>query len=198
MRIRRSSGPRRPASGRGDSTLPVDVKVESLRTDLRLQGGIDLSYDPKEPGGKMDEPDFAPMGDIYKLESQVAYTVVLDGQNKVKAIKGTEKLRKKRPGSTPSREQVRSLIEAAPLKAQFEQEHRNLPDGPVKPGESWERTEIVGFRRPAAQFPQEIRVRGHRETRGQDARQDHGQGPRGQMPARTPRQLRPSRRPRAT
>ena len=71
------------------------MKVESLRTTLRLQGGIDLSFDSSKPGGKIDEPDFASLGEIYKLESQVAYTVVLDGQNKVKAIEGTEKLREK-------------------------------------------------------------------------------------------------------
>jgi Family of unknown function (DUF6263) len=131
---------------RGDATLPVDMRVESLKTTLRLQGGIDLSFDSSKPGGKIDDPEFAPLRDIYKLESQVAYTVVLDGQNKVKAIEGTEALRDKAARLDPiAREQVRSLIEAGPLKAQFEQEHRFLPDGPARPGESWERTETVDY-----------------------------------------------------
>jgi hypothetical protein len=139
----------RTGKRRGDATLPVAVKVESLKTTLRLQGGIDLTYDSSKPGGKIDEPDFAPLGDLYKLESQVAYTVVLDGQNKVKAIEGTEALRDKAARLDPiAQEQVRSLIEAGPLKAQFEQEHRFLPDGPVKPGESWERTETVEYGGP--------------------------------------------------
>jgi Family of unknown function (DUF6263) len=131
---------------RGDATLPVDMRVESLKTTLRLQGGIDLSYDSSKPGGKIEESDYALLGEIYKLESQVAYTVVLDGQNKVKAIEGTEALRDKAARLDPiAREQVRSLIEAGPLKAQFEQEHRFLPDGPARPGESWERTETVDY-----------------------------------------------------
>ena len=134
---------------RGDSSLPVDVKVESLRTTLRLQGGIDLSYDSSKPGGKIDEPDFAPLGDLYKLESQVAYTVLLDGQNKVKAIEGADQLQEKAGKLDPiAKEQIRGLIEADRLKAQFEQEHRNLPEGPAKPGESWERTEVVEYGGP--------------------------------------------------
>ena len=142
------------------------MKVESLKTTLRLQGGIDLSYDSSKPGGKIDEPDFASLGDLYKLESQVAYTVVLDGQNKVKAIEGTEKLREKAGKLDPiAREQVRSLIEAGPLKAQFEQEHRNLPDGPAKPGESWERTEIVEYGGPPLSFRKKYEYAGT-EKRG--------------------------------
>ncbi len=137
---------------RGDSTLPVEVKVESLRTTLRLQGGIDLSFDSSKPGGKIDEPDYASIGDPYKIESQVAYTVVLDGQGKVKAIEGAEKLREKAKAAKLdpiAQEQVRGLIEADRLKARFEQDHRTLPDGPAKPGDSWERTEALEVGGPA-------------------------------------------------
>ena len=139
-----STGKRRP-----DATLPVDVKVESLKTTLRVQGGIDLSFDSAKPGGPIDEPDFAPMGEIYRLESQVAYTVVLDGQNKTKAIEGADKLREKAAKLDPiAREQVRGLVEADQIKARFEQDHRYLPDAPAKPGDSWERTELVEFGGP--------------------------------------------------
>ena len=142
-----SIGKRRP-----DSTQPIDVKIESLKTTLRLQGGIDLSFDSSKPGGKMDEPDFASLGDLYKFESQVAYTVVLDAQNKVKAIEGTEKLQEKAKAAkldSLAHEQVRGLIDPDRLKTRFEQEHRNLPEAPTKPGDSWERTETVEFGGPA-------------------------------------------------
>src|SRR5262245_58393063 len=80
---------------RSDSHLPVAVKVESLRVDLRLQGGIDLSYDSSKPDARIADPDLAPFGELYKLESRVAYTVVLDDRNRVKAVEGTEALRRK-------------------------------------------------------------------------------------------------------
>ncbi len=134
---------------RGDSTLPVDVKVESLRSELRLQGGIDLKFDSSKPDARFGESDFAPLADLYKLESQVAYTVLLDGQNKVKAVEGTGNLEEKASKlDAIARAQILGRIAADRLKAQFEQEHRNLPDGPVKPGESWDRTEIVEYGGP--------------------------------------------------
>ncbi len=129
---------------RGDSTLPVAVKVESLRVELRLQGGIDLTFDSKKPDTKIDDPDLAALIDAYKLESAVAYTVMLDKQDHVKAVEGTEKLREQAAKLDPiTRELVRGRIEADRIEIQFEQEHRNLPDGPVKPGESWESTEVI-------------------------------------------------------
>ena len=74
----------------------------------------------------------------------MAYTVVLDKQDQVKAIEGTEKLREKAGKlDAIAREQVRGRIEPDRLKTQFEQEHGNLPDTPAKPGEWWERTEVV-------------------------------------------------------
>src|SRR3954447_11212683 len=138
---------------RGDSSLPVEVKVESLRAELRFHGGTRLTFDSRQPDAKIDNPDFAPLVDIYKLESQAAYTVVLDGQNHVKAIEGTEKLIEKAGRlDEVSREQIRSRIEPDPLKVQFEQEHRNLPDGPTRPGESWERIEVADFGGQALRF----------------------------------------------
>jgi hypothetical protein len=156
---------------RGDGMLPVEVKVESLRATLRLQGGIDLSFDSSKPGGKIDEPDYAPQGDLYKLASQVAYTVVLDGQNKVKAIEGAEKLQEKAKAAkldAIAHEQVRGLIEAGPLKDRFEQEHRNLPDGPARPGESWERTEAVDYGGPTLSVRKKYEYTGT-EKRGDKA-----------------------------
>ncbi len=38
---------------------------------------------------------------------------------------------------------LRSRLAAATLKAEFEQALGALPDGPAKPGEPWERTEVV-------------------------------------------------------
>jgi hypothetical protein len=131
---------------RGDSTLPVEMKVESLRVDLRVQGGIDLKFDSKKPDARIDDPDLALVLDPYKVESASAYTVVLDKDDKVKAIEGMEMLREKaRSLDAIAREQIRGRIEADRLKAQFEQEHRNLPDTPARPGEWWERTELIDY-----------------------------------------------------
>jgi hypothetical protein len=151
---------------RGDSSLPVEVKVRSLRVDLGLHGGSRLTFDSTKPDPKIDDPDFAPLVELFQLESTVAYTVVLDGQGKVKAIEGTEPLREKAARlDAIAREQLRSRIEPDRLKAQFEQEHRNLPDGPVRPGESWERAETLDFGGQALSFRKKYEYAGT-EKRG--------------------------------
>ena len=151
---------------RDDSSLPVEVKTRSLRATMGFHGGTRLTFDSTKPDAKLDDPEFAPLIELYKLESAVAYTVVLDGQGKVKAIEGIEPLREKAARlDAIAREQIRSRIEPDRLKAQFEQEHRNLPDGPVRPGESWERTETLDSGGQALSFRKKYEYAGT-EKRG--------------------------------
>jgi hypothetical protein len=127
-----------------DSSLPVEEKVESLHVDLRLPGGIDLTYDSKDPNAKIDNPQLAFLGDVFKLVSEISYTVVLDAQNKVKAVEGTEKIMEKAEKLDDLvRDSIRGAVNPDKTKARFEQEHRNLPDVLARPGEPWERTETM-------------------------------------------------------
>ncbi len=128
----------------GDSTLPVREKVESLRTELTIPGGVQISYDSKDPNFKIDNEQLKFLEDVFKLASEAAYTVVLDGKNKVKAVEGTEKLLEKAEKLNELvRGALRSQFQADKLKAKFEQSHANLPDVLARPGEPWERTESL-------------------------------------------------------
>jgi hypothetical protein len=127
---------------RSDSTLPVESKNESLRLELSAVGGINITYDSKEPDAKIDNPDLAFLGDVFKLSGELAYTVVLEGANKVKAIEGLEKFQEKADKlDEKARGLVRNELDADKLKKTFEQSYRNLPDVLARPGESWERNE---------------------------------------------------------
>jgi hypothetical protein len=129
---------------RGDASLPVTSKVESVRTELTLPGGINIAFDSSNPNAKIEPEPVAFLGEVFKLASEISYTLVLDAQNKVKAIEGTEKLLEKADKLSPQgRDAIRSQLEADKLKRQFEQSHRNLPDVLARPGEPWERDEIV-------------------------------------------------------
>jgi hypothetical protein len=129
---------------RADATLPVAVKVESLRERQRLPGGLDVNYDSKDAVAKVANSDLDFFKDLYKVEGQVAYTVVLDGKNKVKAIEGADVLRERVDRLDPSAAiLIRSRMAADTLKQDFEQSLGVLPDGSVKPGASWERTEAI-------------------------------------------------------
>src|SRR5262249_10457037 len=128
---------------RGDSGVPVVEKVESLRSELSAPGGVTVTFDSSDPGAKIDERvEF--LGEVFKLASQSSYTVVLDESNKLKAIEGAEKLREKAEKlSPPAQEILKSQFEADKLKRDFEQELRRLPDVLVRPGDTWDRTEIL-------------------------------------------------------
>ena len=129
---------------RTDSNTPVERKTESFRAQISLPGGINLTYDSNDPNAKIDNPPLAFLGDLFKLASEVVYTVVLDDQNKVKAIEGTEKLQEKADKlDATARDLIRSQFESDKLKRSFEQELRILPDVLARPGEPWERTEIL-------------------------------------------------------
>ena len=129
---------------RDDSSLPVEQKVESLKIELSLPMGLSVNYDSSDPNAKIDNPQLAFLEEVFKLSAESAYTVVLDNQNKVKAIEGSEKLLEKADKlSDQAKSAVRSRLQADALKKAFEQELRHLPDVLARPGESWERTEVL-------------------------------------------------------
>jgi hypothetical protein len=129
---------------RSDGSVPVVEKVEAMRVDLSIPGGINIVYDSSDPNTKIDNPAVEFLGDVFKLVSEAVYTIVLDDQNKIKAIEGSEKLLEKADKLVqPARELIRSHFEADTLKRDFEQELRRLPDVLARPGDSWDRTEIA-------------------------------------------------------
>jgi hypothetical protein len=126
----------------GDKTLPIQEKVASIRSDMTLPGVGQITYDSKDPKAKIDNELLKGLEEVFKLASQAAYTVVLDANNKVKAIEGTEKLLEKADQiDPPFRDVIRSQFQADKLKAKFEQAHDDLPEVLARPGEPWERTE---------------------------------------------------------
>ena len=128
---------------RADGGLPIEEKVDSLRIDLAIPGGIKVNYDSSDPNAKIDNPDLAFLAEAFNLVAETVYTVVLDSANKVKAVEGAEKLLEKADKlSQQARDVIRSHLETDRLKQDFEQELGNVPDIVTRPGESWERSEV--------------------------------------------------------
>jgi hypothetical protein len=128
---------------RTDSSVPVTSAVESLHVDLTTAVG-NITFDSKDPDAKIENAQLAFLGEVFKLASETVYTLVLDAQNKVKAVEGTEKLLEKADKLDPqARDAIRSQIESDKIKQKFEQSHRNLPDVLARTGEPWERDETV-------------------------------------------------------
>ena len=66
-RRRRSSSRRSIGKRAGDSTLPIQEKVESLRTELTIPGGIQITYDSKDPDAKIDNEQLKFLEDVFKF-----------------------------------------------------------------------------------------------------------------------------------
>ncbi len=129
---------------RADLTLPIETKVESLRAEISLPGEDEMTYDTTDPKATINAPGFAFLGDILKLNAEAGYTVVLDGNNKVKAIEGTDALQEKIGKLDPrTQDLVRGEFEAETFKKIAEQRFQFLPDVLARQGEPWERTEIL-------------------------------------------------------
>lgn len=127
-----------------DGTLPVEQKIESLRVQLALPGGLNVSYDSTDPNNtKIENEAIAFLGDVFKALVGVTYTVVLDDHNKVKFVQGTEAFDAKLEGMKPqAASALRGRLSADRIKKAFEQHYANLPSVLAREGEPWETTEV--------------------------------------------------------
>ena len=125
-----------------DGTLPITRKIESIKATLDLPGGIEVRYDSAEPDAKIDNPQLAFLGDVYKLLLGSSHTFVLDETGKVKFVEGTEKDLGKLEGLDPKVSALlKKQLQSETLQRRFEQIHASLPETGVKPGDTWERIE---------------------------------------------------------
>jgi hypothetical protein len=130
---------------RDDKTLPIEEQVQFLRDEYTFPGGIKLTLDSSDPKIKIDNRELTFLGDVFKLESTIAFTIVLDKETKVKAIEGIEKLKEKagKLDNLIAREEFQNEIGIDRLKTKFEQLIHSFPDVVARTGEPWERTEIL-------------------------------------------------------
>ena len=161
---------------RADSMVPVEEKVESLRRSFRCQVAMVISYDSKDPQAKIDNPQLAFLVDLYKLVSQIAYTVVLDGQNKVKAIEGTEPLLEKANALNDlAKQSIRSRLDAQHLKTSLSNHTATCQTSWLVPENRGTNREARYWWRPDTDLPQEIRIRRQREAWKCHPREDQRQ-----------------------
>jgi hypothetical protein len=135
----RAVGKRKP-----DGTLPIIETIESIKAQIELPGGVNIAFDSSNPDAKIDNAQLAFLGDVFKALTGAAYTIVLDPQNKVKFVEGTEALEAKFAGLDQSAATVlKGRMSTERLKKVFEQSHGNLPEVLARPGEPWEATEMM-------------------------------------------------------
>jgi hypothetical protein len=132
-------GQRRP-----DGNLPIDESIDAIRADVSLPGGITIAFDSAKPDEAPAEPPFNTLVDAMKALVGASWTVVLDKDGKVAGVEGAEKVLDKAQQISPEvAETMKGRFSAESLKRSTTEQYQRLPDVSVKPGDTWNRTEVT-------------------------------------------------------
>ena len=116
-----------------DGTLKIEEKTESLQTEVTLPG-VSIQFDSANPDKKAAVEQLEPILDIFRAVLRLPITIELDANNQLKAVKLPEGEFEKLS------EAAQSHFNPESLKKAVEQAMAYLPDGPVKKGDTWERS----------------------------------------------------------
>jgi len=141
LTTRRSIGARRP-----DGNLPIRQSLEAMKNQISLPGGVTISFDSAKPDAKPDNPQLAFFHDVFKVLLGLNYTIVLDKEQRVAAVEGTEQVQAKANDLNPmAAALLKGELNPDKFKQEFEEELGSLPPILVREGETWDRTTVKQF-----------------------------------------------------
>lgn len=131
---------------RPDGNTPVQETIESIKTQLELPGGINLTIDSEDngeaPEGEL--PQLAQVRDVVKALAGATYTVVIDKDGKVvaveageNALKNTDKL------DAAAVAELKKRFSPQRIQKESAEAYGMFPDILVREGEPWERVETL-------------------------------------------------------
>ena len=117
-----------------DGTLPVQSKIETLQTEIKLPMGLTINFDSGSPDKKAENPLLEPLMDVFRAAAKTSWTMILDKTNQLKTVESNEKI----PEGISA--DFKSQFDPAKRKEAIAQALANLPDKPVNKGDKWVRT----------------------------------------------------------
>lgn len=118
--------------------IPVKVKFESMQANLSLPGGFNVNYDSANPHPAQEGP-LAFVTEIFRAMSGAVLTYHLDQSNAVVAVEGTQEVINS--VSAQAATFLKADLEQEVLAKEINQQNARYPEGPVKVGDTWQRTE---------------------------------------------------------
>jgi hypothetical protein len=131
---------------RADGSIPVVETIESVKSQIELPGGVNLTFDSDAKGdeGGDEPPPLKQARQIVRALGGASYTVVMDKDGKVAAIEGAERAVPKADTLDPgTADQIKKRFNAERLKKESVEEFSLFPDILLRQGEPWERTETM-------------------------------------------------------
>ena len=126
-----------------DGSLEVREKFESFQVELMLPGGITLVFDSSNPDAKADDPALQFLLDVYRNIARANFTTTVDKDDQILSVECDTDLLE---GLSPMAAQlVEGQLDPERLKKEATQQRNRLPDGPVSPGDTWDRTQEVSL-----------------------------------------------------
>lgn len=127
---------------RSDGSLPVAIRVDAIKIQLNLPGGLQFQYDSKAPEPEKADDQLAFLREIFELIAGSSYTVVVDKDGQAVAVEGLDDLlQKSEQLSPPARDMLKGRLDVEQIKAQVAEQHEKYPKDPVREGDTWKRTE---------------------------------------------------------
>lgn len=117
-----------------DGTLKVEDQISSLQSDISLPGGLKLNFDSGNPNKEASIPQLEPILEVFRAICRLPVTIELDSKDKITSVKLPEGEFEKLP------EPAKERLSPETMKKTLEEAANFLPDGPVKKGDTWERS----------------------------------------------------------
>lgn len=117
-----------------DGSIKIEEKVNSLQTETTFPDGTKLAFDSANPDKAAPKPQLEQSLEFSRAISRLPIIVELDSHDKITSVKLPDGEYEKLP------EGIKSQLSSETMMKQKEQAGDFLPDGPVKKGDTWERS----------------------------------------------------------
>jgi xanthosine utilization system XapX-like protein len=127
-----------------DGTATINALFESVRMDMVSPMG-NMTYDSTAPPAANADPTLAQVAGILGAMVGESITVVIGRNGAVRSVEGASRLMDKVKGQMPQATgalnplgDLNSMMSDDAMRGAFGQSFANLPDGPVKTGDTWQ------------------------------------------------------------
>jgi hypothetical protein len=121
-----------------DGSVTSRSKVDSLKANLSLPGGVNIQFDSANPEATGDAGMFNIIVDLLKAVAATEYDVKTGKDGRVVDVKVVSNAAAGL--SAEARKMYEERVNPAALRDAANEELNRLPKGPVKPGDKWEYT----------------------------------------------------------
>jgi len=133
-----------------DGTATLRQEIVSVTLEMSSPAGK-MAYDSAKPPASNADPSVLAMSKTMGAMVGEAISVTMAANGAVRRIDGTQKIIDKLMADLPRdpmagglAQNIKAMLGEAALRSSLEQSFSRLPDGPVKPGDTWTAEQSIG------------------------------------------------------